>query len=38
MIFIDDQMRFPQSLTLSEILASAAAFYENWDMELARAV
>ena len=36
MIFIDDQMRFPQSLTLSEILASAAAFYENWDMELAR--
>lgn len=36
MIFIDDQMRFPQSLTLSEILASAATFYENWDMELAR--
>lgn len=36
LIFIDDQMKFPPSLTLSEILSSAAAFYENWDMELAR--
>jgi ABC-2 type transport system ATP-binding protein len=36
MIFIDDHMKFPPSLTLSGILTSAAGFYQNWDMELAR--
>lgn len=36
LIFIDDQMTFPSSLTLLEILESAGSFYLNWDMELAK--
>ncbi|MDG5787235.1 ABC transporter ATP-binding protein [Evansella sp. AB-P1] len=35
MIFIDDQMTLPESLTLLEILHSAKMFYKNWDMDLA---
>lgn len=34
-IFIHDQMNFPSSLNLKEILESAASFYENWNRELA---
>ncbi len=36
MIFIDDQMTMPQSLTLMDILHSASHFYKNWDMQLAK--
>ena len=36
MIFIDENMKFPPLLSLEEILLSASAFYENWDMELAK--
>ena len=36
LIFVDEHMKFPSSLSLAEILLSAAAFYENWDMELAK--
>lgn len=36
MIFIDDNMVFPATLNLSEILEAAAGFYANWDMNLAR--
>ena len=36
MIFIDENMKFAQSLSLSEILLSASVFYKNWDMELAK--
>lgn len=35
-IYVDDQMRFSNRLTLSEILTEAARFYENWDAELAK--
>ncbi|KUO59479.1 MAG: ABC transporter [Gracilibacter sp. BRH_c7a] len=35
-IFIDDNMNFPVSLTLSEILDSAGMFYKNWDDKFAR--
>jgi ABC-2 type transport system ATP-binding protein len=35
MIFIDDNLTFPPSLNLSEILTSAGSFYENWDEDLA---
>lgn len=35
MIFIDDQMAFPSSLFLDEILNIAGTFYSNWDRELA---
>lgn len=34
-IFIDDQMNFPTSLTLGEVLEQASYFYEKWDMEFA---
>lgn len=34
-IFIDDQMIFPHSLTLKDILKTAASFYHNWDNDLA---
>src|SRR5690625_2058389 len=34
-IFVDDQMAFPQTLTLSEILLEAERFYKNWDEKLA---
>ncbi|QOY38420.1 ATP-binding cassette domain-containing protein [Anaerobacillus isosaccharinicus] len=36
MIFIDDNMTLPQSISLLDILYTANDFYENWDMELAR--
>lgn len=35
MIFIDDQMKFPHSLALLDILTSASQFYQNWDMDIA---
>jgi len=35
-IFIDDNMAFPQSLCLDDLLHTAASFYGNWDMGLAR--
>lgn len=38
MIFIDDQMSLPTSITLSDILKTAGSFYENWDQELATAL
>lgn len=34
-IYIDDQMNFPNTLTLKDILLSAATFYGNWDQILA---
>ncbi|WP_019379044.1 ATP-binding cassette domain-containing protein [Virgibacillus halodenitrificans] len=34
-IYIDDQLRFNSSLTLSEILKEAERFYPNWDTTLA---
>lgn len=36
LIFIDDNIKLPASLPLANILQSAAAFYENWNMEIAR--
>src|SRR5690625_5518556 len=30
-IFVDDQMKFPDSLTLMEILEQGEHFYEKWD-------
>lgn len=35
-IFIDNQMYFPPSLKLTEILDAAGHFYERWDGELAQ--
>src|SRR5690625_553731 len=35
-IYVDDQMRFSNRLTLSEILTEAERFYENWDTTLAK--
>lgn len=34
-ILVDDQMSFPDSLTLGEILEMAPSFYAKWDAELA---
>ena len=34
-ILVDDQMTFPDSLTLEEILGSAPDFYKRWDAQLA---
>ncbi|WP_277587010.1 ABC transporter ATP-binding protein [Psychrobacillus antarcticus] len=34
-ILVDDQMTFPDSLTLEELLRSAPAFYKRWDAQLA---
>jgi ABC-2 type transport system ATP-binding protein len=34
-IYIDDQMKFSNRLTLSEILMEAERFYKNWDASLA---
>ncbi|SDH63285.1 ABC transporter ATP-binding protein [Alteribacillus bidgolensis] len=34
-IFIDDQINFPSSFTLIDILQQGERFYENWDKELA---
>lgn len=35
LIFIDDAMNWPRSLSLAEILKAESAFYLNWDMGLA---
>jgi ABC-2 type transport system ATP-binding protein len=34
-IYIDEQMNFPNSLTLKDILHTAGTFYANWNQELA---
>lgn len=34
-IFVDDQMKFPNSLNLTSILKIASTFYEKWDAHLA---
>lgn len=34
-IFIDDQMSFPNNLTLMEILRECKRFYKHWDEQLA---
>ncbi|WP_404457306.1 ATP-binding cassette domain-containing protein [Oceanobacillus kapialis] len=34
-MYIDDQMDFPHTLTLSEILEAGKRFYGNWDSQLA---
>jgi len=34
--FTDDNMKFPSSLNLSQLLASGSEFYPNWDMSLAK--
>ncbi|OZM57789.1 ABC transporter [Lottiidibacillus patelloidae] len=34
-IFIDDNMTFPSSINLLEILQSASTFYTNWNSQLA---
>lgn len=34
-ILVDDQMTFPDSLNLEQILQSAPAFYKRWDGQLA---
>lgn len=36
LIFVDDQMEFPASLNLYEILQAASKFYPQWDMKLAK--
>ncbi|OIJ17383.1 ABC transporter [Anaerobacillus alkalilacustris] len=36
MVFVDEQMTFPEALSLADILEAAEAFYENWDQELAQ--
>lgn len=35
-IYIDEHMNFPNTLTLDDILQTAASYYVNWDQELAR--
>lgn len=35
-ILIDDQMKFPDTLPLLNILEEAGRFYENWDMAFAK--
>lgn len=35
-IFIDDNMTFPDSFTLDDILTEVAPFYPNWDSHLAK--
>src|SRR5690625_5104695 len=35
-ILVHEQMSFPDTLTLPEILKFAEGFYEKWDMELAQ--
>ncbi|MBS4210143.1 ABC transporter ATP-binding protein [Bacillus sp. FJAT-50079] len=34
-IMIDDQMTWPPSMNLTELMASASSFYPNWNAELA---
>jgi ABC-2 type transport system ATP-binding protein len=36
MIMVDNDMNLPASLNLDELLETAASFYPNWDMKLAR--
>lgn len=36
MIMIDNDMNLPAALNLEELLETAADFYHNWDMKLAR--
>ncbi|WP_330949733.1 ABC transporter ATP-binding protein [Virgibacillus sp. MG-45] len=36
MIYIDDQMTFPDAMPLHSILTEAARFYPNWDAKLAK--
>ncbi|KIY22437.1 ABC transporter ATP-binding protein [Mesobacillus subterraneus] len=36
MVMVDNDMNLPASLSLDELLDSAASFYPNWDMKLAR--
>lgn len=36
MIMIDNDMNLPAALNLGELLETAADFYQNWDMKLAR--
>ncbi|OEH85079.1 ABC transporter [Desulfuribacillus stibiiarsenatis] len=36
MIFIDDQMIFPNALPLVEILECASTFYNHWNMKIAK--
>lgn len=35
-IFVDDQLTFPTSLQLQDLLDAAASFYPNWDANLAK--
>ncbi|WP_113929053.1 ABC transporter ATP-binding protein [Bacillus sp. P14.5] len=35
MIFVDDEMNLPPTMTLEEILETAEDFYPNWDRDLA---
>lgn len=35
-ILVDDQMSFPDSLTLADILEAAPSFYKKWDADLAK--
>ncbi len=36
MIMVDNDLNLPASLNLGELLDTAASFYPNWDMKLAR--
>ena len=36
MFFADDNMKYPDSLNLSELLEEISKFYSNWDMALAK--
>src|SRR5699024_3994780 len=35
-IFVDDEMDFPDTLTLGEIFKEAERFYEKWDSDFAK--
>jgi|SRR5690554_103907 len=35
LVFIDDNMTFPASLSIAEILSAASEFYPNWDEKFA---
>lgn len=35
-VFIDDQIKFSETLTLMEILEQGEKFYEKWDMDFAK--
>ena len=36
MVFVDEHMKFPPSLSLAQIMSAAPAFYKNRDMGLAK--